>query len=101
MEEEGSDENNFSDRDDDHSRIPSSHEHDSDDEDADKVPDATMFKKKSKSTTPADDDDSDDSYWGSDSDDDDSSSSDDQPGMSLREKFLKKPSAKDDKDDDR
>ena len=34
MDEEGSDENNFSDRDDGHSRVPSSHGHDSDDEDA-------------------------------------------------------------------
>merc|ERR1711874_831694 len=60
------------------------------------VPDANAFKKsksKSKSTTPGDDDDddeSDDSYWDSDSDESSSSSGEDQPGMSLREKFLKK-----------
>jgi len=66
---------------------------DADDDDSKAVPDASAFKKsKSKSTTPGDDDDeSDDSYWDSDSDDS-SSSSDGEgiPGMSLREKFLKK-----------
>ena len=61
-----------------------------------------LSKKKSKSTTPADDDDSDDSYWDSDSDESSSSSDDDQPGMSLREKFLKKTTDKDkDKDKDK
>ncbi len=39
-----------------------------------------------------DDEDSDDSDWGSDSDESSTSSSDDEPGMSLREKFLKKTS---------
>merc|ERR550532_236398 len=63
------------------------------DNEAGAIPDASAFKKsKSKSTTPGDDDDdeSDDSYWDSDSDESSSSSGDDQPGMSLREKFLKK-----------
>merc|ERR1712098_865258 len=61
-------------------------------DDDDAIPDASAFKKsKSKSTTPGDDDDeSDDSYWDSDSDESSSSSGDDQPGISLREKFLKK-----------
>ncbi len=50
--------------------------------------DKAKFKK---GATPADDDDeSDDSYWDSDSDESTESSSDDEPGMSLREKFLKK-----------
>ena len=37
-----------------------------------------------------DDEESDDSYWDSDSEESTESSSDDEPGMSLREKFLKK-----------
>ncbi len=57
---------------------------------------AADFKKKK--TPVEDDDESDDSYWDSDSDESDSSSSDDQPGMSLREKFLKKTGDKDDAD---
>merc|ERR1711881_381526 len=68
-----------------------------DDEDQSEQVDAVskfMKKDKSKSTTPDDiddDDDSDDSYWGGSSDESSSSSSDEHPGMSLREKFLKKP----------
>ncbi len=49
-------------------------------------PDKAKFKKAAT----GDDSDSDDSYWDSDSDESSESSSDDEPGMSLREKFLKK-----------
>ena len=49
----------------------------------------SVDKEKFKSRG-GDDDESDDSYWDSDSDETSESSSDDEPGMSLREKFLKK-----------
>ena len=52
---------------------------------------------KSREATPkapkkalGDDEDSDDSYWDDSGDESTESSSDDDPGMSLREKFLKK-----------
>jgi len=50
----------------------------------------SVDKKGKKKAAMDDDEESDDSYWDSDSDES-SSSSDDDPGMSLREKFLKRP----------
>ncbi len=72
---------------------------DDDDDDGDlakPVSEPSDKGKLKKAKVDDDDDDSEDSYWGEDSEESSESSSDDEPGMSLREKFLKKTTAEGD-----